>query len=108
MAPPMAERIGLGRAGASKTMLWPLHNRALEASRLGGVLTDPSSVSIHQALDYDFDREFGTPAGTLAARAAEIDAVLRRLDQPAFGWSCDLLWGLETQAREWTMAAYAR
>lgn len=54
-----------------------LHNRASEALRNDHVLTDPDSVRIHQSLDYDFGGRFGPPAGTLAARAAEIDRVLK-------------------------------
>jgi O-methyltransferase involved in polyketide biosynthesis len=100
MASLIAERIVPEIAGVSKTMLWALHNRAVEASRRDGVLTDPASLRIHQALDYDFDRDFGAPAGTLAARAAEIDAVLRRwISRHPDGLVISLGEGLETQCQ---------
>ncbi len=85
-------------AGVSETMLWSLHNRASEARRHNGVLTDPDSVRIHEAIDYDFDRHFGEPAGSLAVRAAEIDRVLRQwlVDHPD-GFIVALGEGLETQ-----------
>jgi O-methyltransferase involved in polyketide biosynthesis len=66
-----------GLTGVSETMLWTLHNRASEARRRNGILTDPDSIRIHAAMDYDFERHFGRPRGTLAARAAEIDRLLR-------------------------------
>ena len=59
-----------GLSGVSETMLWSLHNRACEARRLDGILDDPRTISIHDAITYDFHHHFGTPAGTLAARAA--------------------------------------
>lgn len=87
-------------ADVSETMLWALHNRASEAGRHNGVLVDPDSVRIHAAIDYDFARHFGEPAGSLAARAAEIDRALRRwLIQHPHGFVVSLGEGLETQVR---------
>ena len=81
-------------------MLWALHNRAREASRPDGVLSDPDSVRIHQSIDYDFDRHFGTPAGSLAARAAAIDRTLQRwIARHPDGTVVSLGEGLETQTR---------
>jgi O-methyltransferase involved in polyketide biosynthesis len=98
MASPVAARIVPGLAGVSQTMLWALHNRAVEASRQDGVLTDPACVRIHQSIDYDFDRQFGVPAGLLAARAAEIDLVLKRwISRHPDGLVVSLGEGLETQ-----------
>lgn len=92
-------RIAPDLAGVSETMLWALHNRACEALRPDGVLVDPASVRIHRAIDYDFMRHFGTPAGSLAARAAAIDGVLRRwLARYPNGQVVSLGEGLETQA----------
>jgi hypothetical protein len=81
-------------------MLWALHNRATEAARTDGVLVDPDSIRIHDAIDYDFSGQFGDPAGSLAARAAGIDGLLRQwiLCHPA-GMVVSLGEGLETQAR---------
>jgi O-methyltransferase involved in polyketide biosynthesis len=87
-------------AGVSETMLWALHNRASEARRRDGVLVDPDSVHIHDAIDYDFKRHFGDPAGSLAARAAEIDRALRHwLERHPDGFVVSLGEGLETQGR---------
>jgi O-methyltransferase involved in polyketide biosynthesis len=98
MVSPSAARIVPDLAGVSKTMLWALHNRAMEASRRDGVLTDPASVAIHRSIDYDFDRQFGIPAGSLAARAAAIDDVLKPwISRHPDGLVVSLGEGLETQ-----------
>jgi O-methyltransferase involved in polyketide biosynthesis len=87
-------------ADVSETMLWALHNRASEARRRDGVLVDPDSVRIHDAIDYDFARHFGDPAGSLASRAAEIDRALRQwLERHPDGFVVSLGEGLETQGR---------
>jgi O-methyltransferase involved in polyketide biosynthesis len=87
-------------AEVSETMLWALHNRASEARRRDGVLVDPNSVQIHDAIDYDFAHHFGDPAGSLAARAATIDRALRQwLERHPDGFVVSLGEGLETQCR---------
>jgi O-methyltransferase involved in polyketide biosynthesis len=87
-------------ADVSETMLWALHNRASEARRRDGVLVDPDSVHIHEAIDYDFARRFGDPAGSLAARAAAIDRALRQwLERHPDGFIVSLGEGLEAQGR---------
>jgi len=84
--------------GVPETMLWALHNRASEARRRDGVLTDPESLRIYRALAYDFDGHFGTPTGSLAMRAAAIDRALRNwLDAHPSGFVVSLGEGLETQ-----------
>jgi O-methyltransferase involved in polyketide biosynthesis len=99
MAGTSSAHIEPGLAGVSETLLWALHNRASEASRQDGVLRDPDSVRIRQSLDYDFDSNFGVPAGSLAARAAEIDRVLKRwIALHPDGLVVSLGEGLETQA----------
>jgi hypothetical protein len=63
------------------------------------VLHDPDSVRIHDSIDYDFNAHFGDPCGSLAARAAAIDEVLRRwLGRHPDGCIVSLGEGLETQA----------
>jgi O-methyltransferase involved in polyketide biosynthesis len=86
--------------GVSETMLLALHNRAVEAKRRDGVLDDPDSVRIYEAIDYDFARHFGHSEGSLAVRAAETDRVLRHwLERHPDGFVVSLGEGLETQAR---------
>jgi O-methyltransferase involved in polyketide biosynthesis len=94
------DRIAPDLAGVSETLLWALYNRASEARRADGVLVDPDSVRIHEAIDYDFARRFGDPMGSLAFRAAEIDRALRRwLERNPDGCVVSLGEGLETQVR---------
>jgi O-methyltransferase involved in polyketide biosynthesis len=65
-----------------------------------GILVDPDSVTIHNAIDYDFAGRFGVPAGSLAARAVEIDRQLRGwLTRHPDGFVVSLGEGLETQVR---------
>ena len=99
-SPTVAEQIAPDLAGVSETMLWSLHHRASEAARFDGVLVDPDSVRIQSALNYDFTRHFGDPLGSLAARAAEIDRMLRSwLERHPEGIVVSLGEGLETQGR---------
>jgi O-methyltransferase involved in polyketide biosynthesis len=80
-------------------MLWTLYNRATEAQRPDGILSDPACVRIYQAIDYDFVRHFGIPGVVLAARAAEIDRAIRKwLVRHPDGCVVSLGEGLETQA----------
>jgi O-methyltransferase involved in polyketide biosynthesis len=100
MAPSIVASVAPDLQGVSKTMLWALHNRAMEASRPDSVLTDPGSVRIHQTIDYDFERDFGIPSGSLAARAADIDCVLKQwIARHPGGLVVSLGEGLETQSR---------
>jgi O-methyltransferase involved in polyketide biosynthesis len=93
-------RIAPGLSGVSNTMLWALHNRATEASRQDCILQDPGSVRIYQSIDYDFERHFGAPNGSLAARAAGIDQALRQwIARHPAGTVVSLGEGLETQSR---------
>jgi O-methyltransferase involved in polyketide biosynthesis len=86
--------------GVSETMLWTLYDRACEAGRPDGILADPDSVRICNAIDYDFMRRFGEPVGSFAARAAKIDQLLTRwLERHPDGLIVSLGEGLETQAR---------
>ncbi len=84
--------------GVSETMLWTLYDRACEARRPDGILNDPDSVRICNAIDYDFVRRFGEPVGSFAARAARIDQLLTRwLERHPDGLVVSLGEGLETQ-----------
>lgn len=51
----------LNLTGVPETMLWTLHNRAIEAKRADSYLHDPECVRIHDAIDYDYSRNFGGP-----------------------------------------------
>ncbi len=86
--------------GVPETMLWPLYHRAAESRRPDGLLRDPESVRIMDALDYDFAGHFGVAGGSLAARAAAIDgAILEWLERHPDGLVVSLGEGLETQSR---------
>lgn len=95
-----SHRIIPEQTGVSETTLWGLHNRASEARRSDGALTDPDCVRIHDAIDYDFAYHFGDPQGSLSVRAAEIDRMLRCwLESHPDGLVVSLGEGLETQVR---------
>jgi O-methyltransferase involved in polyketide biosynthesis len=96
----LARPIGIASdlRGVSETMLWSLHNRASEAKRADGMLRDLESIAIHSAIDYDFERHFGKPGGSLAVRAAAIDRVLRLwLEAHPYGLVVSLGEGLDSQ-----------
>ena len=86
-------------AGVPETMLWTLHHRVNEARRPNGLLHDPEACRILDAIDYDFAGHFGAADGSLASRAAAMDAVLRQwLREHPDGTVVSLGEGLETQA----------
>lgn len=60
--------------GVSATTLWTLHNRATEARRPAGVITDPQGVALYEAIGYDY-LKFGKPNQSHGLRAAAFDAV---------------------------------
>ncbi len=94
----VAAMVAPGLDGVPETMLWALHNRAMEARRQDGVLVDPTCLQIHSSIDYDFTAQFGDPSGSLAVRAAAIDTALRQwLRRHPDGCVVSLGEGLETQ-----------
>jgi O-methyltransferase involved in polyketide biosynthesis len=62
--------------GVSATTLWTLHNRGNEAKRSDGVIRDPWSVTLFNAISYDY-RKFGKPNQTHGLRAVAFDAAAR-------------------------------
>jgi O-methyltransferase involved in polyketide biosynthesis len=88
--------------GVPETALWTLYNRASEAKRQAangnGLIHDPEAIRIYDAIDYPFDRHFGTADGSHAVRANDIDIILRRwLAAHPAGSVVSLGEGLETQ-----------
>lgn len=68
---------GHGLNGVSETTLWTLHNRATEAARPDGVLTDPLAVELLHAIDYPYREHFGRPSQSHALRALMVDTQIR-------------------------------
>ncbi|WP_330182874.1 class I SAM-dependent methyltransferase [Nocardia sp. NBC_01503] len=88
----------VGLSGIPETMLWTLHNRAVEAKRSDGILHDPDCVRIYDSIDYDYERSFGKPSGIHAERARIFDAAVRGwLREHPAGTVVELGAGLETQ-----------
>ncbi len=70
-------RVAPTLGGVPETMLWTLHNRACEALRKDGVITDPEAIRIYSGIEYEFNRFFGKPDGSHAARSVAIDRALK-------------------------------
>lgn len=86
--------------GVPETMLWTLHNRAVESKRKDGILRDPEGERIHAAIAYDYVRSFGKGEPSHAYRAIATDALIRDwLGQHPHGTVVALGEGLETQSR---------
>lgn len=62
--------------GVSATTLWTLRNRAAEAKRSDGVIRDPWSITVFDAIAYDYDK-FGRPGQSHALRARAFDSATR-------------------------------
>ncbi|MFH8484761.1 class I SAM-dependent methyltransferase [Streptomyces longisporoflavus] len=88
--------------GVAETTLWTLHHRALAAKDPGSALLDPKAIEVIDAVDYPFERRFGTGnwglAQGMAVRARCYDREVRRFlrDHPD-GTVVSLGEGLETQ-----------
>ena len=81
-----------------ETMLWTLHNRASEAMRNDGIISDPEAIRIYQAIDYDYERSFGKAEPSHAIRSLLFDMQLKSfLQQHPHGVIINLGEGLETQ-----------
>ncbi|WP_211343467.1 class I SAM-dependent methyltransferase [Lampropedia puyangensis] len=89
---------GVALNAVPETMLWTLHNRARESMRPDAFFHDPHAERIYQAIDYPFERHFGAPDSSHAARALAFDEVMGAwLAQHPCGWVVELGSGLETQ-----------
>jgi len=71
------EKIRVELGGVPETLLWPLYNRAAEARRKDPILRDPLVVSIADAIDYPFEKNFGAPDECHVVRALRFDEQLK-------------------------------
>lgn len=62
--------------GISETALLTLHQRAAEATRPDGIITDPMAIALQDSLDYDY-HHFGRTHQATAMRALIFDAASR-------------------------------
>lgn len=81
-----------------ETMLWTLHNRAVEAKRKDSILHDPKCIEIFESIDYDYEKKFGKAEPSHAVRSRVFDnAVHRFVRENPQGIIINLGEGLETQ-----------
>ena len=81
-----------------ETMLWTLHNRAVEAMRPDGIIQDPTCVEIYRSISYDYERHFGKAEPSHAIRSLQFDRAIRQfLRRHPEGTIVNLGEGLETQ-----------
>jgi O-methyltransferase involved in polyketide biosynthesis len=65
--------------GVEPAPLWTLYNRAAEAARADGVLSDQTAVELFRALAYPARDIFGEPQQSHALRALCFDQAMRRI-----------------------------
>ncbi|MGL1957986.1 MAG: class I SAM-dependent methyltransferase [Colwellia sp.] len=81
-----------------ETMLWTLHNRAVEAMRDDGIIKDGKAIEIYNAIEYDYERSFGKAEPSHAIRSNVFDKEVRKfLRKYPDGTIVNLGEGLETQ-----------
>lgn len=81
-----------------ETMLWTLHNRAREAARADGCITDPKCLEIYRAIDYDYQAHFGRADGSHGVRSMLFDRQISRfIKEHPDAVIVNLGEGLETQ-----------
>lgn len=84
--------------GIPETMLWTLHNRAVEAQRSDGIINDDKCVEIYTSIDYDYVKSFGEPEASHAVRSLDFDREVGMfLQQHPGATIVNLGEGLETQ-----------
>lgn len=94
----MTDKIVSTLESVPETMLWTLHNRAGEAMREDGILTDPKAVEIYRAIEYDYERSFGKSDASHAVRSKDFDREIEAfLSVHPDGTIVNLGEGLETQ-----------
>lgn len=85
-------------SGVPETMLWTLHNRAVEAMRSDGIIDDKKCVEIYQSIEYDYEKSFGKAEPSHAIRSLDFDREINRFLQLHPGATVvNLGEGLETQ-----------
>lgn len=72
----MATVTGETLDGVSATTLWTLRNRATEAKRSDGVISDPWAIRLFESITYDYSK-FGRHSQTHALRALGFDNAAR-------------------------------
>lgn len=77
----MSSKSPVNLTGVPETMLWTLHNRASEAARPDGVISDPKCLEIYASLDYDYARSFGAAEPSHGVRSAVFDDAVRAFIQ---------------------------
>jgi O-methyltransferase involved in polyketide biosynthesis len=81
-----------------ETMLWTLHNRAVEAMRDDGIIQDEKAIEIYRKIDYDYEQSFGKAEPSHAIRSLDFDREIRDfLDDYPNATIVNLGEGLETQ-----------
>jgi O-methyltransferase involved in polyketide biosynthesis len=91
-------RIAVKLRDVPETLLWPLYTRATEARRADGIIQDPMAIKIVEAIDYPFEKHFGSAEQILALRYRCFDAQIRLfLKQFPDATVVGLGEGLETQ-----------
>lgn len=81
-----------------ETMLWTLHNRAVEAMRSDGIIKDEKAIEIYKAIDYDYEKNFGKAEPSHAVRSLDFDREIKFfLKKHPNGTIVNLGEGLETQ-----------
>ncbi len=94
----MNKRIQSNLKDIPETMLWTLHNRAKEAMRKDGIITDEKCVEIYKSIAYDYERNFGKPEPSHAVRSLLFDKEIKQfLKENPEGTIINLGEGLETQ-----------
>ena len=86
-----------------ETMLWTLHNRAVEAMREDGIIKDEKAIEIYNSIDYDYEANFGRGDSSHAIRSIVCDREIDKfLSTYPDGTIVNLGEGLETQRFRFT------
>ena len=94
----MKKQIKSTLTNVPETMLWTLHNRAVEAMKSDALIKDDKCIDIYKSIDYDYEKNFGKAEPSHAVRSLLFDKEVKKfLKKNPTGTIVNLGEGLETQ-----------
>ncbi len=76
-----SDKIEIELKGVPETLLWTLHNRAVESKRQDGIIKDIKAEQIFDKINYNYERSFGKAEPSHAVRSLLCDNEIKKFIQ---------------------------